>query len=1179
MDVCSIIARNYLAAARVLADSLREHHPEVRFHLLVIDDPGDRFDPEAEPFEVLRPQEIGLPDFERMAGLYEIIELSTAVKPWLLRHLLERSEDGRVMYLDPDIRLYDRIDDVFEAIGEHGLVLNPHNTEPIPRDGRKPAEEDILIAGAYNLGFIGLGRGEFADFLLDWWSERLESHCIVDPQRGFFVDQRWIDLVPGLTSDYELIRDPGFNLAYWNLATRKVERDGDGYLVNGAPLRLFHFSGFDPRQRHMLSKHQDRIRLADEPALAELCADYADALWEAGHEEASEWPYGYAETHGGIPLKPLFRMAYREAVMEDGVGGSLFTADGEREFLDWCNGPGEGVAGGLTRFLKLLYETRVDLQLAYRDLRDPATARGLLDWATIFGSHEVPIPDALLPGGGAAGNGASPSAPAAPAPPLGVNVAGYLRAELGVGEVARQLIGALDAQRVPVLPVGLHAPNSRAGHDFGPDRRIAAPFDVNLVCVNADGLPAFAAEAGPEFFEGRHSIGVWWWELSEFPEQWRDSFELVDEIWVGSRFVADALAAVSPIPVMALPLPVSAPEGVTPDRAALGLPDGFLFLFSFDYNSVFRRKNPLAAVEAFARAFGPDDGVALVVKSINHERDPDSHDRLRLAAAPHPHVHLISDYLPAADKERLTASCDAYLSLHRAEGFGIGMAEAMLQGKPVVATGYGGNADFLDESTGYPVRYEIVEVGEGAWPYDPAAHWAEPDVEHAAAQLRRVVERPEEAAARARRGAELIRERHSPATAGERMVRRLEAIRARRAAGALPAPVTNGARPRRRLARAPAALRARLGRVRRRAPAAVRRLARPAASRAAALEALRRQNEELRAEVAEVRTEAALAQATDLAELRRLRTRMDAAEEAAREVERLRRALVRQEVHLREGPTDPALAADLALDLGPYPEAPAGEPWSEEYTARHRELVARELDDPLLVGAFRAGERLPDGFGTGFDERVVELPWIAAQRLGGTVLDAGSTLNHTHVLARLRPRMDDLHIVTLAPEADAFPQLHVSYLFADLRDLPIADERYDRVVSISTLEHVGMDNDYYGTPGGVADDPQRELLAAVRELRRVLKPGGDLYVTVPVGEPDRFAWVRSLSVAEVDQIADAFEPAESAAAYYRHHPSGWQLSDRDGVAGARYRDHFTSGPVGDDRVVAAGAVACLHLVR
>ena len=192
--------------------------------------------------------QLEIENFARMAVMYSVLELSTAVKPWLLRWMLRDDAEG-ALYLDPDMRVYAPLDDVFQAVRDHGLVLNPHFTDPMPRDGHKPNEQDILIAGSYNLGFIGIGSTTFADELLDWWGERLERDCIVDPERGFFVDQRWIDLVPGMAEDFHVLRDPGFNVAYWNLPTRTVsERDGTWYVNGDVPLKLFHFSGFDASQ-------------------------------------------------------------------------------------------------------------------------------------------------------------------------------------------------------------------------------------------------------------------------------------------------------------------------------------------------------------------------------------------------------------------------------------------------------------------------------------------------------------------------------------------------------------------------------------------------------------------------------------------------------------------------------------------------------------------------------------------------------------------------------------------------------------------------------------------------------------------------------------------------------------------------------------------------------------------
>ncbi len=159
--------------------------------------------------------------------------------------------------------------------------------------------------------------------------------------------------------------------------------------------------------------------------------------------------------------------------------------------------------------------------------------------------------------------------------PWGVNVAGYLRSELGVGEAARAVITALDARGVPLMPVhGAYVPQSRQGHSFAFLGPSAAPFPVNLICVNADQLPAFLSDAGPGFSEGRYTIGFWWWEVTTFPDSSRGALELVDEVWVGSEHVAAALRPLSNVPIAKVRIPVTMPPIVPYSREQLGLPEG-----------------------------------------------------------------------------------------------------------------------------------------------------------------------------------------------------------------------------------------------------------------------------------------------------------------------------------------------------------------------------------------------------------------------------------------------------------------------------------------------------------------------------------------------------------------------------------------------------------------------------
>jgi glycosyltransferase involved in cell wall biosynthesis/SAM-dependent methyltransferase len=783
MNICTIIAKNYLAQARVLARSFKEVHPDGNCTVLVIDDPTGYIDPAKEDFELLTIHEIGLPDADQMASIYDVMELSTAVKPWLLRTLLARPGVDAVSYLDPDIQVFSSLLKIEEEAKAHGIVLTPHFTKPLPRDGRQPAEEDILIAGSYNLGFIGLGAGESADQLLDWWSERLEKDCVNDPANGHFVDQRWIDLAPSFWPDLFLLRETNYNIAYWNLPTRTLETDGDDYKVDGEPLRFFHFSGYDPRRPDDLSKHQNRVVLREHPALARICDAYGKALFEADFEATREWPYSLDEGANGLRLDAVTRGLYREGVEAGRLTGSPFDQAGAEELTDYLTSTVHGSGDAtINRYASTLWEGRQDLRAVFPDI-EGSSAAAFLEWMREFGGETGMSVDLLL--GPPPSNGAAPAAsaegddegePGGLKP--GVNVVGYISDERGVGEVARQVLGALESRAIAAAPIDTPAVPDQIAKVLRGVNDADHPYDINLICVNADMLPAVAASLGPRFFHGHRTAGVWFWEISEFPEQWLGSFQALDEVWVATEFIAEALRPVAPIPVKTMRVPVTPLPPAEMTRAELGMPEGFTFLFVFDYRSVFRRKNPLGLVDAFKRAFEPGEGPSLVLKSIFSEQFPAQRQELLDAIADRPEIHLIEDNLSAAAKNAMVANCDCYVSLHRSEGLGLTMAEAMYFGKPVIATAYSGNLDFMSEENSFLVPAEGVKIGPGSPPYDPESWWAEPDLDFAAKMMRDVVADPIIRRQRAQRGATDIRLTHSPEAAADWLETRIAETRA-----------------------------------------------------------------------------------------------------------------------------------------------------------------------------------------------------------------------------------------------------------------------------------------------------------------------------------------------------------------------------------------------------------------
>jgi glycosyltransferase involved in cell wall biosynthesis len=288
---------------------------------------------------------------------------------------------------------------------------------------------------------------------------------------------------------------------------------------------------------------------------------------------------------------------------------------------------------------------------------------------------------------------------------------------------------------------------------------------------------------GREFFAGRYTIGQWAWELEEFPDRYLPSLDLVDEVWALSKFNRDAIAALTDKPVHVVPLTVTEPTNVqAPSRASLGLPDRFTFLFCFDMFSVMERKNPLGLIDAFSRAFDDGEGPVLVIKALNGDKRLNDREHLRWEAQKRSDVILIDRYLHHDEQVGLMSLADAYVSLHRSEGFGLTMAEAMALGKPVIATAYSGNLDFMTEDNSFLVPWEFGEVPVGCYPYPAGWRWADPDLDAAADILREVASDPAASMAVGARGRTSIFATHRLEVGAATVSRLLGDIRVRRAA-------------------------------------------------------------------------------------------------------------------------------------------------------------------------------------------------------------------------------------------------------------------------------------------------------------------------------------------------------------------------------------------------------------
>ena len=361
----------------------------------------------------------------------------------------------------------------------------------------------------------------------------------------------------------------------------------------------------------------------------------------------------------------------------------------------------------------------------------------------------------------------------------GVNIFGYLRGQFGLGESARMYAQALLGAGYPValIDVDIDLPHGMEDATFEARIGNEAPYGTCLIFVNPDYLAQAIERIGEEKLAGKYIIACWFWELENVPEPWLKAIPMVDEIMVSSRYVRDAFVRATDKPVFLVNLPLAHQVDSGLSRSDFGLPnDKYIFLNSFDFNSWVARKNPLAVIDSFRRAF-PDGrrDVLLLLKTSNGYRNPQKLKELTDYADGDQRIVVRDDVLDRAHIQALQRCADAYVSLHRAEGFGLGMAESMALGKPVIGTAWSGNLDFMSDENSCLVGYQLVPVEAGQYAHHEGQRWAEADREQAALLMRKLVDDREYGNALGRAASESIERTLSPDAAAAAIISRLHA--------------------------------------------------------------------------------------------------------------------------------------------------------------------------------------------------------------------------------------------------------------------------------------------------------------------------------------------------------------------------------------------------------------------
>ncbi len=386
--VATICDRSRLPMARVIASSLRRHNPDVPCVVLLADAPADGAAEAA--FDLLLAEDLGVPGFQRIAFRCEREELSYALTPHLLRHLLGRGDLDAVLFLKQESLVVGDLEPLVAPLRDAGVVLTPHLLQPLQGPAGAERERLVSCAGVFNAGVVGVARREPGPAFLDWWAERIGDVCVHDIPAGLHYEQRWLDLAPALFDGVRILRDPAANVGHWSMPEHAVTVDGEAVLVDGRPGRVVRFSGYEPEHPDRVTRYLEHPTRAEIGGAAAVLDAYREALLAAGHAEAAGAEYAYARFADGVQVPRIARELHRDLGDEAERFGDPF-ATGPGSFREWLREPlGEGPP--VTRLWDAVWRRRADLQASMPDHLG-ADRRAFAAWPRTSGMAEYGVQD------------------------------------------------------------------------------------------------------------------------------------------------------------------------------------------------------------------------------------------------------------------------------------------------------------------------------------------------------------------------------------------------------------------------------------------------------------------------------------------------------------------------------------------------------------------------------------------------------------------------------------------------------------------------------------------------------------------------------------------------------------------------------------------------------------------
>jgi len=865
----TIIASNYIQQASILIDSYHKFHPDHNFFLIFIDDKKKN----VKDATSINASEINnIHNLNEIRFKYDITEYSTCLKPYVAEYILIKYKSEKILYIDPDICFYNKIDFIIKKLDAYECVLIPHITKPY-EDKLNPTETDISKVGFYNLGFAAFKNNKNTIKFLHWWQDKLNLFCYNNPEEDMFTDQKWMDFAPSYLDTY-VIREKGYDVAYWNLH----EYIG---IFPVSKIIFFHFSGFVLNDDY-ISKYQNRFKLKDIKEYKLLFDEYSQKMRSSTTQIVNNYKYPYNYFSNGDYISTTIKRMYGQLKKENlkKIYKDPFNISPSNSFYNYLLSDRNRYK--ILNFVIDLFYSKKILQSEFPHLefyQNNLEYKEYILWLITFGEKEYGLPKKFLDE--IIKNSKMGSAKKIGLISLieqikkrysgmlfiqkiynvlmrrqpddlgltvnledirrssfyknrviyrlinssefkrknnsslqlriyvlflvlityihktfeflnefffskknnfekGVNIFGYLDTDSGVGESARGIVRAFQNVDIPISIINIEQPwLKRDNKEFSQYFTKKCNYPINIVCVNADQVEHIVDnQLSNDLSKNKYNIGYWYWESDIFPDRYKNAFRYFDEIWVASEYVKKSLKKISPIPIFVIP-PLLIKEDIEIfdlfDYKKHGLKIGFedfVFLNIFDSASFWERKNPFGLIKSFKKAFHNKAKIKLIIKTTEIHKSK-IYPRLLKEINNSRNIFLLDKYLPKSEINKLENQVNCYISLHRSEGLGIPLIESMILKKPVIATNFGGNVDFMSSDFSFPVRFQLEKLEHPIGPYPKNSSWAIPDINHAATIMKFVYEKQKEANKIAEKGSQKIIRFYSPEKIGELIKSRL----------------------------------------------------------------------------------------------------------------------------------------------------------------------------------------------------------------------------------------------------------------------------------------------------------------------------------------------------------------------------------------------------------------------